>query len=110
MSVHSLIEPAPGQNTAFIDNDAVLRRSIRIHLPNEDDWRMACRVAIAVMRDQASAGMRRCSDAAYPLLAYVAREATTAVYAQLSTRQLVLIRSGLTTAMDAARIMERASK
>ncbi|MET3710386.1 hypothetical protein ABIC65_001066 [Sphingomonas trueperi] len=86
------------------------RAAITIHLPNEDEWSMRCRVAIAMMRDRATAGLRRCSDAAYPLLSYVAREATTAVYAPVPPRQLVLLRAGLTQALEAARIMERASR
>lgn len=97
--------PAP----EYSDTERAHRAAITIHCPNENEAKMACRVAIAMMRDRASMGMNQCSDAAYPILLAVARQATAAVYKQASAKELFLTRCGLRTAMEAARMLERAS-
>lgn len=71
---------------------------------------MKCRVAIAMMRDQAAAAQRQCSDAAYGILAEVSRIATGAVYAPSDAKRLTLMRFALAQAIDAARAIERASR
>lgn len=86
------------------------RSAISIHCPNEDEWSMKCRVAIAIMRDQAAAAQRECSDAAYGILSEVARIATGAVYAPADAKKLTMMRSALAQAIDAARAIERASR
>lgn len=86
------------------------RSAISIHCPNEDEWSMKCRVAIAMMRDQAAAAQRQCSDASLGILVEVARIATGAVFAPSSAKRLTLMRSALVQAMDAARAIERASR
>jgi hypothetical protein len=86
------------------------RGAISVHCPNEDEWSMKCRVAIAIIRDQASAAQRRCNDATQGILSEVARVATGAVYAPSDAKRLTLMRSALVQAMDAARAIERASR
>ena len=86
------------------------RGAISVHCPNEDEWSMKCRVAIAMIRDQAEAGKRHCSDATYGMLSEVSRVATNAVYAQSDAKRLTLMRSALVQAMDAARSIERACR
>jgi hypothetical protein len=86
------------------------RGTISVHCPNEDEWAMKCRVAIAMMRDQAAAAQRQCCDGAHGILGEVARVATTAVYAPSDAKRLTLMRSALVQAMDAARAIERASR
>lgn len=86
------------------------RGAIGVHCPNEDEWSMKCRVAIAIMRDQASAAQRQCGEAAFGILAEVARIATAAVYAPSDAKKLTLMRSALAQAIDAARAIERASR
>lgn len=84
--------------------------AISVHCPNEDEWSMKCRVGIAIMRDQAAAAQRQCSNATYGILSEVARVATGAVYAPSDARRLTLMRSALAQAIDAARAIERASR
>lgn len=86
------------------------RSAISIHCPNEGEWEMNCRVGIAIMRDQAAAGMRHCSSASYGILAEVAKLATAAVYAPADAKKLTMMRAALTLAMDAARAIERVSR
>lgn len=83
------------------------RHAISIHCPNENDFAMGCRAHIAAIRDQASAGLRRCSADAYGILSEVARISAVAVYAPASAKRLVMLRSALTQAMEAARALER---
>jgi hypothetical protein len=85
------------------------RAAISIHCPNQNDLDMQCRVHIAMIRDQASAGLSRCGEAAYGILLEVTRVATQAVYAPSSTKRLILTRAALTQTMDAARMVERAT-
>lgn len=86
------------------------RASISLHLPNEGPDKMACRVALAILRDQASVGKRSCSDAAYGLLGEVERQATNAVFAPRGIRHLYLLRGALEMTMAAARALERANR
>jgi hypothetical protein len=106
--------PAHNFTTAEVfpqtDAERAYRAAISIHLPNEGEVQMACRVQIAMMRDQASAALSRCSDAAYGVLLEVSKQAATAAYAPMEPRRLMLLRSALTLAIDAARALERANK
>lgn len=86
------------------------RASISLHLPNEGEAKMACRVAIAILRDRASAGIRRCSDASYGVLTEIERQATHAVFSPRDARGLYLIRAALTSMIDCASMLESANK
>lgn len=88
--------------------EAAHRASISVHCPNEGDGRMASRVAIAVIRDQASAGLRRCSPEAAGILAEVSRLATHAVYAPMPPGKLHMTRFALASLLESARHLERA--
>lgn len=88
--------------------ERALRHAISIHCPNQSEFAMACRVDIAMMRDQASAGMFRASQTAAALLAQVARAGSSWAYAPADDRQLVMVRSALRQTIDAARALERA--
>lgn len=84
------------------------RAAISIHCPNESDLSMIARVSIASLRDQASAGMRRCSEASRPILQTITQLASEAVYARMPEGKLCLIAGALGTLMNAARNVERA--
>lgn len=84
------------------------RASITIHCPNEDEMTLANRVALAALRDQASAGLRRCSPETAPVLSEIARLATHAVFAPMPAGQVHMTRFALANLMEGARILERA--
>ncbi len=86
------------------------RAAISMHCTNEGEDAMLCRVALAQIRDQATAGMRRCCDDARPFLFEISRIAMLNVYAPATVAQLWRIRGALTLAMDAARAIERAQR
>lgn len=88
--------------------DAAYRASISIHCPNEGELDMANRVAIAAIRDQASAGLRRCSNETAAILAEVSRLATAAAYAPMPPGKLHMTRFALASLMESARTLERA--
>lgn len=88
--------------------EAAYRASVTIHCPNEDELTLANRVALAALRDQASAGLRRCSPETAPILSEVARLATHAVFAPMPPGQVHLTRFALANLMEGARILERA--
>jgi|GEM_PF-6782825 len=86
------------------------RRSISIHLPNIDELEMATRVDIAKMRDRASVGMGRASEASAGLLSEAVRLATGSVFAQLPTSRLLRIRAAIELTLMAATAVERAQR
>lgn len=86
------------------------RAAISIHCPNESADAMKCRVALAMIRDQAGVGMLRCSDDAHGVLAEVQRQATLAVYAPVGVGRLYLKKLALESLMQAARMIERAQR
>ncbi len=86
------------------------RAAITIHCPNEGEWNMACRAQIAAIRDQASAGLRRCCNDAHGILSEVARIASLTVYAPMDAKQLTRKRAALMSAIEAARALERAAR
>lgn len=88
--------------------EAAHRAAISIHCPNEDELDMANRVAIAAIRDQASAGLRRCSGETAGILAEVSRLATAAVYAPMPPGKLHMTRFALASVLESARHLERA--
>jgi len=88
--------------------ERALRHAISVHCPNQSEFAMACRVDIAMMRDQASAGMFRAGPSAAALLGVVARIGSASAYAPASDRDLVMTRSALRQTIDAARALERA--
>ncbi len=84
------------------------RAAISVHCPNENEVSMACRVDLAIMRDQASAGLARASESAFAILSEVARITAIEVYAPRTTKHLLHLRGALTLTMEAARQMHRA--
>lgn len=88
--------------------EAAYRTSISIHCPNEDELDMANRVAIAAIRDQAAAGLRRCSDETAGVLTAVSQLATAAAYAPMPPGKLHMTRFALASLMESARTLERA--
>lgn len=83
------------------------RASVRAHHPGIDDWAMSNRVEIMRMRDTATAALRRCSDAAYPILSQVSHMGTMAALGGQPTKSLVLIRGAMETMLVAARMIQR---
>lgn len=88
--------------------EAGYRATISLHCPNENELDLANRVAIAALRDQASAGLRRCSDEAAPILTAVTQLATAAAYAPMPPGKLHMTRFALASLMESARTLERA--
>ncbi len=88
--------------------EAAYRASVTLHCPNEDELTLDNRVALAALRDQASAGLRRCSPETAPILAEISRIATHAVFAPMPPGQVHLTRFALSNLMEGARILERA--
>lgn len=88
--------------------EAAHRATISIHCPNETELAMVARVALAMIRDQSAAGLRRCSDEAAPILSTVTRLATEAVYAPMPDGKLHLVHGALASLMESARRLERA--
>lgn len=84
------------------------RASITIHCPNEDELTLANRVALAALRDQSSAALRRCSPATAPVLMEISRIASFAVFAPMPPGQVHMTRFALANLMEGARILERA--
>ena len=104
MNAPARIQPDPDRL------EAAHRASIRVHCPNEDPLTLANRVAIAAIRDQASAGLRRCSPEAAGLLQEIARLATHAVFAPMPAGQVHMTRFALASLLESARHLERAVK
>ena len=71
-----------------------------MHCPNEDPLTLANRVAIAAIRDQASAGLRRCSPETAGLLQEIARLATHAVFAPMPAGQVRCIARAITNSPE----------
>ena len=85
-------------------------RAISMHITNEGRDMLLLRARIAVIRDQASAGMRNCSGATYDLLNDISRLAQSWIYAPAKVGDLFLIRCALVGLMDAARTAERVER
>ncbi len=85
------------------------RRTISTFMPNEGEFKMACRADIADMRDRAAMGKRRCSDVSYGILCEVSRIATDAVFTPMDAAKLYLMRAALQQALDVATALERAT-
>lgn len=86
------------------------RHSISIHCPNQDEMTMAARVELAMLRDQAGAGMRRAGPAAAAILFEISQLATSAVYADAPFGKLLSLGTALKLTMQAAREIERATR
>ena len=100
----------PQQRPVRIDEtvaERAHRHSITTHCANQDEVEMAARVDLAMLRDQATAGMSRATDSAAVILGEVVRMATGAVFAQLPASRLMMIRSALNLTMEAARMIDR---
>lgn len=95
---------------AAADPECAYRAAISVHCPNENEMKLACRVDLARLRDQASAALSRCSDASFGVLSEIARQATLAVYARTDTATLFRTRNALTLTMTAARALEAAAR
>lgn len=93
---------------ARIPTESAHRATIATFLPGEDDTAMDIRCDIAALRDQASAGLRRATDEAAPVLEHIATLATFAVYAPMDAAQLVLLLAALRNTMESARYLDRA--
>jgi hypothetical protein len=100
-----------------VDNDVVgaipawerpYRASIAIHYPNADELTVAIRCEIMRSRDQASAGLHRCCDEAYPTLAEAARLATLYALSGASRSTLMQMNSAIQWMIECARMIERA--
>lgn len=102
MNAPARIQPDPDRV------ESAYRASISVHCPNEDPLTLANRVAVAAIRDQASAGLRRCSPEAAGLLQEIARLATHAVFAPMPAGQVHLTRFALASLLESARVLERA--
>lgn len=102
MNAPARIQPDPARI------EAAYRASISVHCPNEDELTLANRVALAALRDQASAGLRRCSPETAPILAEISRIATHAVFAPIPAGQVHLTRFALANLLESARFLERA--
>lgn len=110
MNAPTRIQPDPERIEAdgWGPIEAAHRASISIHCPNETHIAMVARVALAMLRDQSSAGLRRCSDETAPILQTVTRLATMAVYSRMPDTKLHLVHGALASLMESARRLERA--
>ncbi|ODP39270.1 hypothetical protein [Sphingomonas turrisvirgatae] len=88
--------------------EGAYRATISAHCPNQSELAMQARIALAQLRARASAGARRCSDEAAPVLHHVAVLAGETVYAPLPEGKLHLVVGALSSLMSAARHVERA--
>lgn len=115
MNAIARIEPAPERRPVLVgdmytDQERAYRTSINVFCPGENEVAIACRVDLAIMRDQASAGLAHATESAWAILSEVARITTINVYAPLKTKQLLHLRAALTLTMEAARAMQRAQR
>lgn len=90
--------------------ERIHRAAISMHCPNEGELTLSCRANIAIIRDQASAGMRSCTAATYDLLNDISRLAQSWIYAPAAPADLWRIRSALEGLMMAARTAERVER
>lgn len=98
---------APANIPTVSTAERAYRHAITIHCPNGSELEMAARVEIAMIRDQAAAGVSRATDSVSAILREVSALATGAVYARHPTSTLIRIRGSLQLMLDAARILER---
>lgn len=91
----------------YTPEEQAYRKAISIHLPNQCADTMGARVALARMRDQASAGMVSCTEEVRPVLAQVAGRAAEAVYQPMPAKRLFGIVASLNLVLEGARWMEK---
>jgi len=98
------------QSSDLSDAERTYRLAIRMHIPGEPEVGLSCRAHIAMIRDQASAGMRSSTAATYDLLNDISRFAQSWIYAPAAPAELWRIRSALEGMMLAARTAERVER
>lgn len=86
------------------------RRALAEYFPGIDELEMAARVALAMIRDQASFGWSRACPEAAEILRVIDQQAGEAVHAPFPTSRLLRVRWSLELTMMAARAVERAQR